>query len=309
MSDVVELWENPGPARGLIAGWNQWADAGKVSSGLPAEMVSMTKAREIGSMSNDGFYLFQIPAGHHLMRPVVKLDDGHVESLSEHRNAFYYAENDDSGFYIFEGDEPHVNEAAYAEAFLDAVEALGIQRIVILAGVYGAVPFEKDRQVTCAYSLPRLKEELSHLSVQFSDYEGGSTIGTYMVAKAEERDIETVALFAIVPSYDFSQKSLSVQPIVIGEDHKAWYELLLRVDHMLELSLDLSDLASKSEELVQTWQAKLDELEDSMPQLHIKDYLDKLRNDFEEHPYVPLDDVWIEGLKDVFGDQEEADGE
>jgi len=300
MSDILELWQNPGPARGLIAGWNQWADAGKVSSGLPAHLVSMADARQIGGLSSDGFYLFQIPTGHHLMRPVVKLNEGHVESLSEHRNAFYYAHNQGQAFYIFEGDEPHINEAAYADAFLDAIRELGIERIVVVAGVYGAVPYDKDREVSCAYSLPHLKKELERLAVRFSNYDGGSTIGTYLIAKAEERDVEAIAFYSVIPSYDFSQKTLSVQPVVIGEDHKAWYELALRIDHMLGLGLDLSDLASQSQELVNVWQAKLDQLSRTMPQLHIDEYLNKLRDGFEERPFVPLDDVWIEGLKDVF---------
>jgi len=60
----------------MIAGWHEWADAGAVSSGLPQYLIDETRARKIGEIAPDGFYLFQIPGTHHLLRPVVQLEEG-----------------------------------------------------------------------------------------------------------------------------------------------------------------------------------------------------------------------------------------
>jgi hypothetical protein len=112
----------------MIAGWHQWADAGEVSSGLPAYLIEHTGARKIGEIKSDAFYLFQIPGLHHLLRPVVKLDQGHREALEQKANEFFYSGDEDHGFVIFIGEEPHRSEELYAEAFFDAAEALGEDR-------------------------------------------------------------------------------------------------------------------------------------------------------------------------------------
>jgi predicted ATP-grasp superfamily ATP-dependent carboligase len=303
MNDLVELWETPAPGKPMIAGWHQWADAGDVSSGLPQYLIDKTGAHKLGRIGPDKFYLFQIPGTHHFLRPVVRLKDGHPQELEDRRNDFFLAGDDDTGFLVFLGEEPHQNEAQYAEALLDAAESLGVSRVVITAGVHGPMPYDKDRQISCVYSLPRMKDELSGYAVRLSDYEGGSTIGTYMADRAEQRGIEMVVLFAMVPSYDFSpESSVVTQRLAMDEDFKAWYDLMRRLNHMLHLGFDLSDLESKSQGLIAAWDDKVAELESNMPELHVKAYLEQVNADFTEGPFVPLSDVWEEQLGDLFED-------
>lgn len=306
MSDLLEIWERPAAARIMIAGWQQWADAGDVSSGLPEYLIDHTDARHIGRLVPNGYYLFQIPTGHHLMRPIVKLKDGHVESMDEKGNDLFYAGNDEEGFVIFSGDEPQMNHELYAEAFLDAVQDLGIERVILVGGVYGSVPYDKEREISCAYSLPSLKSELEDYAVRFSNYEGGSTIGTYIIHVAEQRGIEAVGFNAMVPSYDFSHEGLSVQPVVVSEDYRAWYELMQRLNHMGGLNVDLTELAAESRDLVSSWDEKLQQLSQSMPELQVEAYLERVRAEFRERPFLPLGDVWIEGLKGLFDEGSEG---
>ncbi len=309
MNDLVEFWEQPRNARTLIAGWQQWADAGDVSSGLPAYLVEHIGARPFGRLVPHGYYLFQIPTTHHLMRPVVKLSDGHIERMDEKSNEFYYAADGDDSVVIFVGDEPQLNHEQYADAFLDAVQALGIERLILLAGVYGAVPYDKDREVSCVYSLPNMRTALKDYAVRFSNYEGGTTIGIYVVHFAEQRGIEAVVLSALVPSYDFSQSGMAVQPVVIGEDYKAWHDLMTRINHLCHLHVDLSDLEEQSRDLIATWNDKMNELAHNMPELNVDEYLGRVRSEFHERPFAPLGDVWIEGLKGLFDNSPEEPGD
>ena len=55
MSDLVEIWEQPAAAKFMIAGWQQWADAGDVSSGLPEYLIEHTDARHIGQLAPNGW--------------------------------------------------------------------------------------------------------------------------------------------------------------------------------------------------------------------------------------------------------------
>lgn len=302
MNELLDLWEKRPQGRYLIAGWHQWADAGAVSSGLPQYLIEQTSAKKIGEIQDGGFYLFQIPGTHHLLRPVVKLNEGYREGIEERVNEFFYAGDDDNGFFIFLGEEPHCNEDVYAEAFFDAIEELGIKGVAALAGVYGAVPYEKDRNVSCVYSLPSMKEELAKYSVSFSNYEGGATISMYLADQAELRGIEFFRFCAFVPSYDFSQSTVPVQPIAIGEDYKTWYDLMVRLDHMFDLGLDLTDLERQSEQLVQEWEEKIEQVAQAMPELGVAAYMEEVDQEFTERPFVPLSDLWEEELRNLLDD-------
>jgi len=305
MNDLIELWDKPPPGKYMIAGWRQWADAGDVSSGLPQYLVEQAPARKIGQISPDDFYLFQIPGTHHLLRPVIKLNEGYREGFQGRRNEFFYAGDDTNGFLIFLGDEPHRNEARYADTFFDAVEALGVQRVAAVAGVYGAVPYDKDRNLSCVYSLPHMKDELTSYAVRLSDYEGGATIGVYLADRAEARGIELLAFYAFVPAYDFSGTSSTVQPIAIDEDVKAWYDIMRRLDYMFSLDMDLSDLERRSDELISSWDEKIDQVARKMPDLGVKEYMDRVNKEFTETSFEPLSDLWEEALGRLLEDTEE----
>jgi len=306
MNELVELWERTASGRCMIAGWHQWADAGSISSGLPLYLIEQTQARKIGRIKPDEFYLFQIPGAHHLLRPVVKLNEGYREALQQRRNEFYHADDDRRGFLIFLGEEPHQREEQYATAFLDAVEDLGVERVAAVAGVYGPVPYDRDRDISCVYSLPGMKSELSQYAVRFSNYEGGATISTYLAHKAEPRGVEFFTFYAFVPSYDFSSHPIVTQTMAMEEDYKAWYDLMRRLDHMFDLDVDLSDLKGRSEELITQWQEKVDHLAGAMPHLKVEDYLEKVNTDFTENPFVPLSNVWEEALRDIFEEDEDS---
>lgn len=304
MDAKVKLWETPTLRENyMIAGWNQWADAGEISSGLPAYLIEHLGARKIGEITTDGLYLFQVPGTHHLLRPQIKLVDGHRESMSSHRNDFYYAELADKGLVIFLGEEPHMGEAVYCQALFDAIRRLAVRRAVAVGGVYGAMPYDKDREVSCAYSLPQMKAELENYAVKFSNYEGGTTIGTYVAHLGEEAEIEFAVFYGFSPAYEFSQLGLSLQGLRVDQDWRAWYELLARIDYMFGLHLDLTDLQERSQQLVDEWDRRLEQLEEDHPELHIRAYLEAVSKEFEEHPFIPLDDAW-NALGDLFRDTE-----
>lgn len=306
MNELIELTEKPAPNRAyMLVGWRQWADAGSISSGLPAYLVEQTRARKIGEINSDGFYLFQFPGTHHYLRPEIKLEEGYSAELQVKKNEIFYSGDDENGLFIFLGDEPHLNVERYAQAFFDLVEALNIQRVAVLGGVYGAMPYEKDREVSCAYSHKHLKDELSQYAVRFSNYEGGATIGSYLLHHAEQRQIEFFVFYAFVPAYDLSQLSNLLQGMRIENDYKAWYDLMNRLAHMFELNLDLSDLAEKSLELIETMTTKINEIEEKMPQVKVKEYMEAVSKRFQEHSYLPLDDVWERELGDILEDLDE----
>ncbi len=310
MDELVELWERPiAEEIYMLAGWYQWADAGNVSSGLPQYLIQHTGARQIGEIESESFYLFQVPGLHHLIRPQIKLQDGYRQTLSSNANEVFYTGNDKKGLVIFLGEEPHLHADRYCEAVLDIAEALRVKRLVAVGGVYGPAPYDKEREISCVYSLPPLKEELTRYAVKFSDYEGGATIGAYLMDRAERRDIESITFYAFVPAYDFAQVSNLVQTMRIENDFKAWYDLMRRFNHMTHLDIDLGDLERHSYDLIASMDAQVDELNHEIPDLEIERYLREVAEDFDEQRFVPLSDVWEKGLQDLFNDLDDLDAD
>ena len=289
----------------MITGWRQWADAGTISSELPAYLIKKTGARKIGELRSEGFYLFQMPGTHHLLRPVVEIEDGVVKDLEQKRNEFYYSGDEEQGLVIFLGDEPHLNVERYGEALFNAVAALGVKQMAGVAGVFGPTPYDKDRQVSCIYSLPEMRQFLEEYAVSFSNYEGGSSIDSYLVAMAGRKSIAYFTFYAFVPAYDFSQSAMQPRGIQIERDYRAWFNVMQRLNHILTLGMDLKELENHSAEMVAAIDAKIEELIEELPQLNIREYLDKLNADFDELTFVPLDDVWEQELRDIFKDMDE----
>jgi len=299
MNELLHIWQRPGEPLDMIAGWRQWADAGDVSSGLPRYLIEQTRAARIGRIDPGEFYLFQLPGTHHLLRPIVKLAEGHRVDLNRSTNEFFLASAGDKEVILFLGTEPHRDEARYATAFFDAVETLGIRTVACLAGVHGPVPHWRDRRVSCVYSSPLLKTRLARLGVRFSGYEGGATIAMYLASKAGERSVELARLCAYVPTYDFSAEPSMVRRMAMDEDYRAWHGLTRRLNGLLGLSLDLSDLASRSEALTAAWNDQIQELATTLPRLQVREYLAHIVKEFDQESPGGGEDLWESALRDI----------
>ena len=296
----LELWENPKAQEVyLIAGWRQWADAGSVSSGLLQYLIQQNHARPIGQIRTDGFYLFQIPGTHDLVRPEIKLKDGYPEVLNTPHNDFYYSEDERRGLVYFLGDEPHLDAERYAAAFLQAAKDLKIKRVVGFGGVYGELPYDKERMISSIYSIPAMQDEIGRYAVNLSNYHGGASIESFICRRAGEMGIEFVAFYAFVPTYDFSAVAQMEKSIRIENDFMAWLGVMQRVSHMLKLDFDLSDLEQKSRNLVELMDAEIAELEKAS-QFDVRAYMRQVAENFTEMPFTPHDTFWEEKLKGLF---------
>jgi proteasome assembly chaperone (PAC2) family protein len=298
MSDSVEFWEKPvAKEMFMLAGWRQWADAGSISSGLPEYLVEQMKARKIGQIRPDGFYLFQFPGTHDLVRPVIRFYEGYPQSLQTQSNEFFFSGDEQHGLIIFLGDEPHMDVERYTAALLQAAGELNVKRIVSLGGVYGQLPYDRERTVSCVYSMPDLKKELEAYSVTLSNYQGGSSIDSYICRRAGEQGMEFVAFYAFVPNYDFSNVPQIGNTIRIENDFMAWLGVMRRVNYMLKLQFNLADLEKKSQKLVEVIARKVEELDELAPQIGLAEDLRRLSDEFEEQTFNPLDEVWEEELR------------
>jgi predicted ATP-grasp superfamily ATP-dependent carboligase len=310
MSDILDLWESPqSKEMHLFIGWRQWADAGSVSSGLPRYLVEQTKARQIGKIKDDEFFLFQIPGTHDLLRPLVHYQDGFPISLEAPHNEIYYAGDEKTGFLIIIGDEPQLRIEKYIAAILEIAQHFKVRKIIGFGGVYGEVPFDKKRTISCTYSLQKLKPEVDALGVNLSDYRGGASIGSFLCKRAGESDLEYVSFYAFVPAYDFSSLSEHAGAIRIENDYTAWLGVMERVKIFLNLDLDLTDLEIKTVQLNEALEEKIQEIDQANPEMGIRTYFQNLSERFEEVDFDPSSNFWEEKLRGLFDDMADEDQE
>ena len=80
-----------------------------------------------------------------------------------------------------------------------------------------------------------------------------------------------------------------------------------RVNFLLKLDFDLTDLGKRSSQLVEILEEKIQEIISAAPEAGIREYLKKLSAEYVEVPFAPLDDVWENEIRRLL-DKFESDG-
>ncbi|MFC2035746.1 PAC2 family protein [Chloroflexota bacterium] len=275
----------------MIAGFNQFANVGNVSSGIPEYLIEKLHARKVVNIRKGDFYIFQVPGSPFNLRPRVDYVEGCEKYyLEEPINDFYYAEISEKGLIIFNGTEPNQREDVYVHTLLDGAEEMRVKRIIVPASIGGEVPFDKERLVNCHYNLKQMQEELNNYAFTFPTYNINATIGMVINHFSKERGIESVRMRAFTPSYQFS--------VMIQDDKRAMYDILRRIRYMFGISLDLSDLEKESEQQISDYSDALNKLFTDRPDLkpQIAAYMEQIRERYEELKFeepVKIPDVFM----------------
>jgi predicted ATP-grasp superfamily ATP-dependent carboligase len=278
MENELIVWENAQTQvkpTVMVAGFNQWANAGDVSSGIPEYLIKKLQAQKLGHIRKGNFYIFQLPGNHYLFRPEVKYVDGYEAYYQEETiNDFYIAEIEGKSLAIFIGTEPIMNEDTYVNTLIDGALKLGVKRIIISEGVGGEIPFEKERNVSCIYTPRHMKKELSNYAFTFSNYDKNATIGMVVNHHCQNSGIECVKMSVFTPSYEI--------PVTYSDDKRAMYDILRRIRHMAGINLDLSDLERESKMQISEFSDAVKRFSLDNPELEpgINTYLDQIRINF-----------------------------
>jgi proteasome assembly chaperone (PAC2) family protein len=265
----------------MIAGFNQWANAGNVSSGIPNYLIENLAAKRLGHISKGDFYLFQLPGSHYMFRPSVRFTEGYeVDYQMQPVNDLYYTEIDTKGLIIFLGTEPNQHEDVYANTLLDAAAQLRVQRIIVISGVGFEVPFDKERLISCIYSLKKMKKELNEYAVSFSNYDRNATIGMVLNHYSRTRNIECIEMIARTPSYQIA--------LAIDSDKMAMYDILRRIRYMFGINLDLSGLEKDCKQQLSDIDKAINKLCLDNPEIEpqITAYLEQVAKGFEEVKFI-----------------------
>ena len=262
----------------MVCGISGWVDGGEAATGSIKYMVRKLGAKRFAEIPIDRFHIFQVP-GQLSQRPHIRMEDG---LLKEHRfpeNQFFYWVNPDADndLILFLGTEPSLNWMEYADAILSVAREFTVARIHLLGGVLDKTPHSKEPGVSCACSSPELKEEMQKYSMQFSNYEGPGRFGTTLLYICQNKQIQMISITARATYYpEFN--------IVIPRNAKTIRAVVRRLNSLLRLNLDFSDLDQEADEL----EEKLGSMASHNPEF--RDYVEELEKNFVEVGYEePLD--------------------
>ncbi len=262
----------------MVCGINGWVDGGEAATGTIQYLLRKLEARKFAEIPIDEFHIFQVP-GQVSLRPHVRMEDGILKEHHFPQNQFFYwvNPNADNDLILFLGTEPNLNWEAYTDAILSIAEGFAVVRIYFLGGVLDRIPHTKEPNVSCSCSSPELKEEMQKYSVHFGSYEGPGSFGTTLLYICQNRGMKMVS-FSVRATYypEFN--------IVIPHNPKAIRAVVRRLNHLLRLKLDISDLNTE----VKEFEAKLEFMASHNPEF--RTYIEKLEKDFVEVRYEePLD--------------------
>ncbi|TET46478.1 MAG: hypothetical protein E3J57_05630 [Dehalococcoidia bacterium] len=262
----------------LVCGINGWVDGGEAATGTTRYLIKKLKAKKFAEMPLDRYHVFQVP-GQLSLRPEIKIENGLLKKHVLPRNEFFYWVNPHSehDLILYLGTEPNTNWEEYAGNILNLAADFGVARIYVLGGVLDKTPHTREAGVFCACTSKELRQEMMKYAMQSSNYEGPGSFSISMLHLSQKRKMPMVSIIARSTYYpEFN--------VVIPRNPKAIKAVVLRLDSLLHLNLDISDLDQEADEL----EVKLNFM--ASHNREFQTYIEELEKEYTKVKYeAPLD--------------------
>jgi proteasome assembly chaperone (PAC2) family protein len=255
----------------LIAGFAGWPDGGGVSTSVVDFLISYLAAEQIGEISANDLSIYTSPAL--ASRPIVKIQQGLIESLHFPANEVYAwkSEGEAPDLVLLQGIEPDWNWQDYVEAVVECAQTLGVKRVYTIGGYLDYAPHTRIPRISAIATDAELLDTLQPYDIEPHDYDGPTSIQTYLLSHCQDVGIEGVGLWAGTPSY------------IQGTYPKVTQVVLEFLSQLWQLPLELGWFEEQTAELEST----LHEQIDSSPEL--AEYIKRLEHAYDTAESEPPD--------------------
>jgi len=232
----------------MVCAFQGWNDAGDAASSAVAFLASALDARRFARIDSEEFYDFQAN------RPAIRLteesrardgedgEDGGAAAAGAAREIEWptveifeaTAPRAPRDLVLVQGVEPSMRWRAFSSHMVDLAEALGVQVVVSLGALLGDVPHTRPVAMTGHASDAAL---LERVGIQASSYEGPTGIVGVLHTACAQAGLPSASLWAAVPHY-----------VAAAANPKAALALLRRVEVLIGVSVDVSELESSAED-------------------------------------------------------------
>jgi proteasome assembly chaperone (PAC2) family protein len=179
-----------------LVAFGGWVDAGSGGTGGVRHLITNLKTRKLAEMDPEEFYSFTDT------RPLVSIVGAGERAIHWPRGEFHGAnlEHTDD-LVLFVAPEPNLKWRTFATVMLDGLQHFGVQSLVCIGSIFGAVPHRGEVRMTGWANDDRLREGLAKHNVMFTNYEGPTGFVTVLLAEAEARGLPAVAVYGFAPNY------------------------------------------------------------------------------------------------------------
>lgn len=277
MGKLVLTKQPPLKAPYLIAGFAGWPDGGGVSTGVVEFLTSYLAAERVGEITADNLYIYSSPAL--ASRPIVTIKQGLMQSLYFPSNEVFVWQNQNGphDLVLLQGIEPDLHWQQFVAALLECIDILGVQRVYTIGGYLDYAPHTRVPRLSAMVTHEFLQEDLRPYDVDFAEYEGPTSIQSYILSHCQKQGVEGVGLWGGTPSY------------IQGAYPKVTHSMLQLLSQLLQLPLELGMFEEQTAEL----ESSLHEQIDSSPEL--AEYIKRLEQAYDmdepepEPPYFGTD--------------------
>jgi len=179
-----------------LVAFGGWVDAGSGGTGGVRHLITNLKTHKLAEMDPEEFYNFTDT------RPLVSIVGAGERAIHWPRGEFHGAslEHTDD-LVLFVAPEPNLKWRTFATVMLDGLQHFGVQSVVCIGSIFGAVPHRGEVRMTGWANDDRLREGLAKHNVMFTNYEGPTGFVTVLLAEAEARGLPAVAVYGFAPNY------------------------------------------------------------------------------------------------------------
>ena len=258
MARLILHHEPPLQAPSLVIGFAGWANAAGLSVEVVSQLQSLLDTDAIGTLEAPECYVITNPSLAH--RPITTIRGGLVAELRQPTTEVHALQGAGTqpALLLIQGLEPDLHWQEYAEALWSLIERFGVRRVYTIGSYYDQIPHTRPPQVTAVVSDLRLKAALRAQHVDFTSYEGPTSIQTFLLYTCQQRQLEGVSLWGGVPPY------------LQGSYPKGVVRILSVLSKLIGFSIDSSALQSwvnEFDNVLQQEVAKNDELQAFIKQL------------------------------------------
>jgi predicted ATP-grasp superfamily ATP-dependent carboligase len=214
----------------MVCAFQGWNDAGDAASSAVSFLASALDAKRFARIDSEEFYDFQAN------RPCIRFAADETREIGWPTVEIFEARAPRAprDLVLVQGVEPSMRWRAFCAHIVDLAEALGVQLVVSLGALLGDVPHSRPVALSGHASDAAL---LERLGIRTSSYEGPTGIVGVLHTACAQAGLPSASLWASVPHY-----------VAAAANPKATLALLRRVEVLIGVSIDVSELESSAED-------------------------------------------------------------
>ena len=259
----------------LIA-FEGWGDAGDSASMAAVRFLESADSELIASFDPDEHYDFQV------RRPMVLLNEGGTRRIDWPENELHVVRGAERDLVVMLGEEPNYKWKAFTNELVDALLTLGVKRAVTLGAFIGQVAHTMPVPLVGSATRP---DALSLHGLLPSGYQGPTGILGVLNHALGSAGIDVISVWAAVPHY------------LSNQDYPPAVEALtIKASELLDMSIDIGDLATRSRLFRDTVDQALEDNSE------LQEYVEQLEHDAAEDD-GDGGELLVEEIEDFLKDQ------